>query len=180
MTEEALAEVGVPPPYWAFAWAGGQGLARYLLDHPREVAGARVLDFAAGSGLCALAALKAGAASALACDTDPFSRAAVVLNGEANDLGAAFTADDLLAGRPPEVDLILAADVFYERPLAERVLAWLKTAADAGVRVLLGDPGRTYFPKTGLVRLAEYRVPVTRELEDFEIKRTGVYAFEPA
>lgn len=177
MTEEALAEIGVPPPYWAFAWAGGQGIARYLLDHPSEVRGLRVLDFASGSGLCALASLRAGAASALAADLDPFCAAAVVLNGEANQLTAEFIAQDLLSAPPPSVDVILAGDVFYERPLAEQVLSWLGTARDAGARVLLGDPGRSYFPKTGLRRIAEYRVPVTRDLEDYEIKRTGVFTF---
>lgn len=174
-TEEELAAEGVPPPFWAFAWAGGQALARYLLDHPDEVRGKRVLDFATGSGLVAIAALKAGAASALGCDIDPFCEAAVAANAEANGVAAAFTGADLLAADPPEVDVVCAGDVCYEKPMAERVLAWLGAARARGARVLIGDPGRTYFPREGLERLAEYAVPVTRELEDREIKRTGVW-----
>lgn len=176
LTEEELGEMGVPPPFWAFAWAGGQALARWLLDHPQEVAGRRVLDFAAGSGLVGIAALRAGAAAALCADIDPFCGAAVALNGEANAVSPAFTALDLLDGPPPDVDVICAGDVCYERPMADRVLAWLGEARDRGVRVLIGDPGRTYFPKAGLTFLAEYQVPTTRELEDYAIKRTGVWA----
>jgi predicted nicotinamide N-methyase len=176
-TEEALAAQGVPPPFWAFAWAGGQALARYLLDHPEEVAGRRVLDLASGSGLVAIAAMKAGAAQALACDIDPFCAAAIAANAEANGVEIAFTGADLLAADPPEADVVCAGDVCYEKPMAERVLAWLGAARARGARVLIGDPGRTYFPHEGLERLAEYAVPVTRELEDREIKHTGVWAF---
>ena len=176
-TEEELAAQGVPPPFWAFAWAGGQALARYLLDHPEEVAGRRVLDFASGSGLVAIAAMKAGAARALACDIDPFCAAAIAANAEANGVEIAFTGADLLAADPPETDVVCAGDVCYEKPMAGRVLAWLGAAHARGARVLIGDPGRTYFPREGLERLAEYAVPVTRELEDREIKRTGVWTF---
>ena len=175
MTEEALGEIGLPPPFWAFAWAGGQALARYLLDHPHEVAGRRVADFATGSGLVAIAAMKAGAAEALGADIDGFCAAAVALDAEANGVRVAFTDRDLLDAPPPAADLILAGDIFYEAPLADRVIAWLGAARAAGSRVLVGDPGRTYFPKTGLKKLAEYQVPTTRELEDFEVKRTGVW-----
>jgi predicted nicotinamide N-methyase len=177
MTEEALGELGLPPPFWAFAWAGGQALARYLLDHPQEVAGKRVLDFATGSGLVAIAAMKAGASSALGSDIDDFCGPAVALNAGANGVEVAFTAEDLLAADPPAVDLIAAGDVWYEKPLAERALAWLSAAHARGTRVLVGDPGRTYFPTEGLVRLADYRVATTRELEDMEVKRTGVWTF---
>ena len=176
LTEEELGEMGVPPPFWAFAWAGGQALSRWLLDHPEEVAGKRVLDFAAGSGLVGIAAMKAGAASALCADIDPFCGAAVRLNGEANGVPLTFTADDLLDASPPQVDVICAGDVCYEKPMTERVLAWLGEAKAQGVRVIIGDPGRTYFPKTGLEFLAEYRVPTTRELEDQEVKRSSVWA----
>ncbi len=176
LTEEELGEMGVPPPFWAFAWAGGQALSRWLLDHPEEVAGKRVLDFAAGSGLVGIAAMKAGAASALCADIDPFCGAAVRLNGEANRVALTFTADDLLDAPPPEVDVICAGDVCYEKSMTERVLAWLGEAKARGVRVIIGDPGRTYFPKTGLEFLAEYRVPTTRELEDQEVKRSSVWA----
>jgi predicted nicotinamide N-methyase len=176
LTEEELGRIGLPPPFWAFAWAGGQALARWLLDNPDEVAGKRVVDFATGSGLVAIAAMKAGAARALAADIDAFCAAAVALNAEANGVAVAFTGADLLDAAPPAADTILAGDIFYESPLAERVTAWLGEARAAGARVLVGDPGRSYFPKRGLVQLAEYRVPTTRELEDAEIKRTGVWA----
>jgi len=175
LTEEELGEMGLPPPFWAFAWAGGQGLARWLLDHPDEVRGRRVLDFAAGSGLVGIAAMKAGAASASCADIDPFCGAAIRLNAEANGVALAFTDADLLSGPPPDVDVICAGDVFYERPMAERVLAWLTLAAARGTRVLVGDPLRTYFPKTGFELLAEYAVPTTRELEDSAVKRTRVW-----
>ncbi len=176
LTEEELGELGLPPPFWAFAWAGGQALARYLLDHPEEVAGKRVLDFAAGSGLVGIAAMKAGAASVLCADIDPFCAAAVRANADANGVTLRFTADDLLDSPPPDVDVICAGDVCYERPMTERVLAWLARAKAGGARVLIGDPGRTYFPREGLTFLAEYRVPTTRELEDQEVKRSAVWA----
>lgn len=176
LTEEELGEMGLPPPFWAFAWAGGQALARWLLDNPHEVAGKRVVDFAAGSGLVGVAAMKAGAASVLCADIDPFCGAAVALNAEANGVLLGFADANLLDAPPPEVDLILAGDVCYERPMTERVLAWLGEARANGTRVLIGDPHRTYFPREGLKFLAEYRVPTTRELEDQEIKRTSVWA----
>ncbi len=176
LTEEELGELGLPPPFWAFAWAGGQALSRYLLDHPHEVAGKRVLDFAAGSGLVGIAAMKAGAASVLCADIDPFCTAAVAANADANGVALDFTADDLLEAPPPEVDIICAGDVCYERPMTDRVLAWLAQAKANGARVLIGDPGRTYFPREGLTFLAEYRVPTTRELEDQDIKRSSVWA----
>lgn len=178
MTEEALGELGLPPPFWAFAWAGGQALARYLMDHPQEAAGRTVVDFATGSGLVAIAAMKAGAASVLGSDVDIFCRDAVALNAVANGVEVAFTGQDLLDASPPEAGLILAGDICYEKPLAERVQAWLRTAHAGGARVLIGDPGRSYFPRTGLVQLAEYQVPTTRELEDQEIKRTGVWTLD--
>ena len=176
LTEEELGELGLPPPFWAFAWAGGQGLARWLLDNPAEVAGKRVLDFAAGSGLVGVAAMQAGAASVLCADIDPFCAAAVALNAGANRVTLDFTDVDLLGAPPPEVDVICAGDVCYERPMTERVLAWLAHAKASGARVLIGDPGRTYFPREGLTLLAEYRVPTSRELEDQEVKRSSVWA----
>jgi predicted nicotinamide N-methyase len=175
MTEEALGELGLPPPFWAFAWAGGQGIARYLLDHPNEAMGRSVVDFATGSGLVAIAAMKAGASSVLASDIDGFCAEAVALNTAANGVEVAFTGVDLLDAPAPVADLILAGDICYEKPLAERVEAWLRAAHATGARVLIGDPGRSYFPKSGLVQLAEYRVPTSRDLEDQEIKRTGVW-----
>ena len=177
LTEEELGEIGLPPPFWAFAWAGGQALARYLLDHPEAVAGRRVLDLAAGSGLVGIAAMKAGAASALCADIDPFCGAAVALNAAANGVALTYTDADLLDAPPPAVEVICAGDVFYERPMAERVLTWLTAAQVRGTRILVGDPLRTYFPREGLDFLAEYRVPTTRELEDLEVKRVSVWAF---
>jgi predicted nicotinamide N-methyase len=174
--EEELGEIGLPPPFWAFAWAGGQALARYLLDHPHEVAGRQVIDFATGSGIVAIAAMQAGAAGVLAADIDPFCAAAVALNAAANAVALDFTDAELLGAAPPAADVILAADICYEQPLAAQAMAWLAAARAAGARVLIGDPGRSYFPKSGLVKLAEYRVPTTRELEDAEIKRTAVWA----
>jgi predicted nicotinamide N-methyase len=177
-TEEQLNEMGLPPPYWAFAWAGGQALARYVLDHPAEVAARRVLDLAAGSGLVAIAAAIAGAAPVIAADIDPFTEAAITLNAAANDVYVEILTQDLL-DRPapvePRYDVILAGDLFYERDTAARALRFLDRNAAAGSRVLIGDPGRAYLPKDRLVRLAEYAVPVTRELEDMEIKRTSVW-----
>jgi len=177
-TEEELSTLGLPPPYWAFAWAGGQALARYVLDHPHEVAGKRVLDLAAGSGLVAIAAAKAGAAPVTAIDIDAFVEVAVALNGAANDVYVDVTILDILDHRPPAEprhDVILVGDLFYERDTAARALAFLERHAAIGTRVLIGDPGRTYLPKERLTRLAEYSVPVTRELEDLDIKRTTVW-----
>ena len=175
MTEEALSEIGLPPPFWAFAWAGGQALARYVLDHPATVAGLRVLDIASGSGLVGLAAAKAGAAHVLCADIDPFCGAALAVNAEVNGLAADFTDADLLDGAPPPVDVILAGDICYEKPTAERVMAFLRVGRAAGARVLIGDPGRSYFPRTGLTRLADYEVATTRELEDMAVKNTAVW-----
>ena len=176
LTEEELGRQGLPPPFWAFAWAGGQAIARYLLDHPHEVAGRRVLDFACGSGLVGIAARLAGAAEVVANDIDPYCAAAVALNAQANDVEIGFYGEDLLQAEPPLFDLICAGDICYEKPLAARVEAWLRRARANGSRVLIGDPGRSYFPQAGLTPLAEYRVETTRELEDFAIKRTGVWA----
>jgi predicted nicotinamide N-methyase len=174
-TEEELAEIGVPPPYWAFAWAGGQALSRYLLDHPQLVAGKRVLDIGAGSGLVAIAAAIAGASSVLAADIDSFSCAAIHLNAAANRCAVTVTQDDMI-GTAGGWDVILVGDLFYERPLAERLLAWLMPL---GVPALLGDPGRNYFPKERVEKLATYSVQTSRDLEDREIRETGVYRLRP-
>ena len=173
-TEEELGELGLPPPFWAFAWAGGQALARHVLDHPQTVRGRRVLDFASGSGLVGIAAMKAEAVSVTCADIDPFAVAAIALNGEANGVVLSPTQDDLI-GRDDGWDTVLAGDIAYERDLAEKVFSWLLALAGRGATVLIGDPGRTYLPKDRLVKLAEYSVPVTRELEDMEIKRTAVW-----
>lgn len=174
-TEEELGASGLPPPYWAFAWAGGQALGRHILDNPQLVAGKPVLDLAAGCGLTAIAALKAGAASAIGNDIDDFAGAAMTLNAGLNGVGIDVQLGDRLSGPPPAGNVILVGDLFYEKPLAERVLAWLYRCQTAGAVILTGDPQRTYFPKDRFLQIAEYQVPVSRELEDAEIKRTSVW-----
>lgn len=186
-TEAELEEVGLPPPYWAFAWAGGQALARHLIDHPGLVAGRRVLDVASGSGVVALACLWASAAHVVANEIDGFALAAIRLNAEANGLQAGLE----LAGRDmldepvladdgsPLWDVVLAGDVCYEKPMAERMTAWLRRHAAAGALVLMGDPGRTYRPADGLEQLAEYLVPTPRDLEDSDLRRTVVWRVLP-
>jgi len=174
-TEEELGEINVPPPYWAFAWAGGQALARYILDHRELFLDKRVLDLGAGSGLTAIAAMKAGARSCLANDIDAISIAAIALNAPANGVTLEVTAQDLLAGAPGAFDVILVGDLFYERQLADRVLAFIEASARNGALVLIGDPKRNYFPPGRFQKAAEYEVAVTRELEDQTIKRTAVW-----
>ena len=142
LTEEELGEIGLPPPFWAFAWAGGQALARYLLDHPHEVAGKRVLDFAAGSGLIGVAAMKAGAASCLCADIDPFCEAAVAANARSNGVTLTFIGENLLDPPPPDVDVICAGDICYEKPMTDAVLAWLRQARGRGRRSARERPGR--------------------------------------
>ncbi|PPD14031.1 MAG: nicotinamide N-methylase [Methylobacterium sp.] len=173
-TEEELAEMGLPPPFWAFAWAGGQALARYVLDHPAMVAGRHVLDFASGSGLVGIAAAKAGAASVLCADLDEFALEAIALNAEANGVSVDVAGEDQL-GRAGAWDVILAGDICYEQALAARVIAWLAAEQARGVSVLIGDPGRAYLPKDRLVSLATYEVQTVGALEDNEIKRTCVW-----
>ncbi len=178
-TEEELGEMGLPPPFWAFAWAGGQALARYVLDHPESVAGRRVLDFASGSGLVAIAAARAGAAAVEAAEIDAFAGEAILLNAAANGVAEriAVTLRDIL-GEDRGWDTVLAGDICYERSVAEAVTAWLKGLAARGATVLIGDPGRTYLPRGDLEEVATYQVPTTRELEDLEIKRSSVWRFK--
>jgi predicted nicotinamide N-methyase len=194
-TEEQLGELGLPPPFWAFAWAGGQALARYVLDNPQYVKDKCVIDLASGSGLVALAAVKAGAKSMLAADIDEFAVVAMALNAQPNDVtfnrcGPAEaghdvndemrstmfgTSFDLLSLPTPDCDIILVGDLFYEKSIAEKLYAWLLEAKSRGIDCLIGDPSRSYLPKTHLEKVAEYLVPVTRDLEDSEIKRTAVW-----
>ena len=186
-TEEELGEIGLPPPYWAFAWAGGQALARHVLDHPEIVRGKRVLDFAAGSGLVGIAAGRAGARAVEAADIDRFAHAAIALNATENatrnatvdatpgtTCGITVLAADIV-GIDGGWDVVLAGDIAYERDLAERVFAWLESLAARGAEVWIGDPGRSYLPRERLEKIAEYGVPVSRDLEDTEIKRTSVW-----
>jgi predicted nicotinamide N-methyase len=175
-TEEELEAIGLPPPFWAFAWAGGQGLARHVLDHPALVEGKTVLDFATGSGLVAIAARLAGASAVLAADIDPWSRTAVSLNSVLNGVDLSFTADDM-TGRDEGWDVVLAGDVFYDRDFAERIIPWFAALAARGATVLVGDPGRAYCPRDRMEPVAVYSVPVTRALEDSEVKKTTVWRF---
>jgi predicted nicotinamide N-methyase len=174
-TEEELGEMNIPPPYWAFAWAGGQALARYLLDNPSITAGQKVLDLGSGSGLTAIAARMAGAHAALATDVDEVALIAIAMNAAANGVTVETTAEDMLDSGPGTAGIILAGDLFYERTLGARMLTFLGACTKAGASVLVGDPQRAYFPNNRFEAVAEYRVPVTRELEDAEIKKAAVW-----
>src|SRR5258705_8322180 len=169
----------LPPPYWAFAWPGGQALARYILDHPQEVANKCVLDFGAGSGLVAIAAAHAGAAPVIAAEIDALALAAIALNAAANHVFVEEIENDII-GTNGRWNIILAGDMCYERPLAMRLTTWLRTLASEGARVLIGDPGRNYFPPSGVTRLATYDVPTSRDLEDRDMRETSVYALLPS
>jgi predicted nicotinamide N-methyase len=173
---EFLGQADPPLPFWAFAWSGGLAVARYLADHPVEVEGRRVVDVASGSGLCAVVAARLGAASVQAVDVDALAAAAVDLNARANHVRVAFSGRDPLDDPPPACDLLLAGDVSYEEPMAVRMAAWLRAAAERGTRVLLGDPGRAYLPP-GLKRLATYRLRTSREIEEGEVTEAGVFTF---
>ena len=173
-TEEALSRMGLPPPFWAFAWAGGQALARYILDHPDAVAGKRVLDFASGCGIAAIAAAKAGATRVEASEIDAFALAALRLNSDANAAGVSATGEDLI-GKDGDWEVVLAGDICYERELAERVFTWLQALSARGCTVLIGDPGRNYLPKDGLERMISYAVKTTRELEDSDVRNASVW-----
>ena len=175
-TEEELEEIGLPPPFWAFAWAGGQGLARHILDNPELVAGKLVLDFASGSGLVGIAARLAGASAVLAGDIDPWSETAIRLNAVLNDVSVESSADDLI-GQDAGWDVVLAGDVFYDRAFADVLIPWFTALAARGATVLVGDPGRAYCPRERMQALATYQVPVTRALEDSEVKKTTVWRF---
>nr|WP_246736066.1 50S ribosomal protein L11 methyltransferase [Enterovirga sp. DB1703] len=173
-TEEELGEMGLPPPFWAFAWAGGQALARYILDNPSLVRGRRVLDVASGSGLVAIAAAMAGAREVEAADIDAFAAAAIAINAEANGVGVRPRLADLV-GTDEGWEVVLTGDAFYERDMSDRIWPWLSALEQRGATVLIGDPGRSYLPKDKIEQIAQYRVRVTRELEDTEIKLSRVW-----
>ena len=166
-------------PYWAFAWSGGLAIGRYLREHPEAVAGRRVFDLASGSGLCAIASLRAGATQATGADIDAFAAAAIELNARANDCRLTAVRRDVLDEEPPDVDIVLAGDCWYDAHLAERVLPWLRRVRDHHIDVLVGDPGRRYLPLNDLVELATYAVRTTTELEDLDQKQGRVYALRP-
>jgi len=182
-TERAKGVTGLDPPFWAFAWAGGRALARYLLDHPAVVRGRRVIDIASGSGLVAIAAAKAGAADVTAYDIDPLAAAAVTVNARANKVAVASVCADLLGDDGPRAtagDLVLVADAFYERDLADKVMSFLERAHQCGAAALAGDFGRTYLPRDRLVSLATYDVPGLLVLEGTDIKRTTIWTLRAA
>jgi predicted nicotinamide N-methyase len=165
----------LPPPFWAFAWAGGQALARYVLDHPDLVRGRVVCDLAAGSGLVAVAAALAGAAGVTAVEVDPLAVAAIAINAAANDVTVAVTLGDVLDGDAACAQVVLAGDVFYSRSMTERVVPFLQRARAGGARVLVGDPGRAYLPRGLFTAVGSYDIPVTQALESAEIKATTVW-----
>ena len=174
-TESARGEIGLPPPFWAFAWAGGTGVARYVLDHPGTVAGRTVLDVAAGSGLVGIAAALCGAASVRAAEIDAYAVAAIGINAAANGVRIDAAVEDLLAGDGGTAEVVLAGDVFYERGMAARFLPFLERARARGAEVIVGDPGRAYLPRERFTALAAYEVPVVADLEDAEVKTTTVW-----
>lgn len=176
-TEADLGKAGLPPPFWAFAWAGGQALARHVLDHPEIVRGARVLDFAAGSGIVGIAAKLAGASDVVAADIDAYARAAILINAADNGVTVSAPDTDFLDCGAAGFDVVLAGDVFYERPMAVRVEPFLRAAQSTGGAVLFGDPGRAYLPATGIEPLATYDVPVPRAIEDRDVKTTCIWHF---
>src|SRR5438067_1546884 len=178
-TESSLTRGGVPPPYWAFAWAGGQALARYLLDHPETVTGREVLDICSGSGIVAIAAAKAGASRVVAAEIDHFAAAAIVLNAPLNGVTVTVETRDLLNRGAIGWGIALAGDICYEEPMASRAIALLRRIAARGRLALLGDPGRAYLPRDGLVERARYAVPTSRELEDREAREGVVWQVLP-
>lgn len=179
-TEETLRRANVPPPYWAFAWVGGQAVARLVLDQPERVRGKRVLDFASGSGIAGIAAAKAGAARVVAAEIDTLAVAAIGLNADVNGVALEVVGGDLVGRMLDGIDVVLAGDVCYEKPMADLVTPWLRALAKAGVEVILGDPGRAYVPKDGIEPLARYAVPTTREVEDRDVRDTTVWRLLPA
>jgi predicted nicotinamide N-methyase len=174
-TQDELDDLGVPPPFWAFCWPGGQALSRFILDHPEWVRGRRVLDFAAGSGITAIAAARAGARVVTAAEIDTHAAAAIALNAALNGVTIAILAEDIVGRRDFEVDIVLAGDICYEQPMAARVTAWLAGLAQEGVTVLMGDPGRNYLPPSGLKALARYVVPTSTDLEDSDRRETTIW-----
>jgi len=178
-TEAVLAQGAVPPPFWAFAWAGGQALARYLLDNPELVQGREVLDIGSGSGIVAIAAATAGAARVTAAEIDPFAAAAIALNAPLNGIELKIETRDLLDRGPAGWAVALAGDICYEEPMSSRAIALLRRIAARDRLALLGDPGRAYLPRSGMVELARYAVETSRELEDREAREGVVWQILP-
>jgi predicted nicotinamide N-methyase len=179
-TEADLESYGLPPPYWAFAWAGGQAIARYILDHPEIVRGKRVFDFASGSGLVAIAAALAGAKSVIANDIDPFAITVIGLNADANDVSLTTESQDVIGDPLDHADIILAGDVCYEQPMADHTMAWLRDRAESGKPVLLGDPGRAYLPRDGMEWVIRYGILETSVVEDTDARNAIVWRLTPS
>jgi len=174
-TEAYLEQHNIPPPYWAFPWVGGQALARYILDNPELVAGKAVLDFASGSGLVGIAAKMAGAATVLATDIDKVALAAIELNAQINKVDLDASSRDVLDSEDCPWDLIVAGDVCYEKPMAEKTFAWLRRCSAGGAKALMADPGRAYLPKTGLMRLAQMNIACSLDIEDKSDRDVAIY-----
>ena len=178
MTEADMTRDRLSPPFWAFAWSGGQALGRYVLDNPHIVRGKRVLDIASGSGLVGIAAMQAGAASVLCNDIDPYAEAAVALNAEQNGVTLAFTGRNLLDNGAPEADVILAGDICYEKGMTDAMLSYFRRAAGQNIEVYVGDPHRSYFPTSGLSKLADYDILTNADIEDATVKPASVWKLE--
>lgn len=179
-TEEELGELGLPPPFWAFAWAGGQALARYILENKPLVAGKRILDFACGGGVVGIAAMLAGATTCHAVDVDPFAIEAGRLNADLNGVSVTFEQRDITGNSAVDEDVLFCGDVFYDRAMAEKVLTFLDRILENGIPVLVGDPGRSYLPGERLELLATYSIPNVGAMEDNEVKRSSVFRLHPA
>lgn len=175
MGEDELDALGIGTPYWAFAWAGGQALGRYILDNPRVVRGRKVLDFGAGSGMVAIAAARAGAFDAIAADIDPVAAEAMRLNADLNDVYLDIRTDDVVGSTDPDFEVVLVGDVFYDKSIADAVLPWLRDLVALGRTVLIGDPGRFYLPALGLERIARYHSETTGLMEDTDLRNAGVW-----
>lgn len=180
MGEDELDALGIGTPYWAFAWAGGQALARYLLDTPEAVRGKKVLDFGAGSGMVAIAAAKAGAFDAMAADIDPVAAVAMEMNADLNDVHLDILVEDVIGRLDPDFEVVLVGDVFYDKSIADMVLPWLKDLKAAGRTILIGDPGRFYLPALGLERIAKYASETTGLMEDTDLRNAGVWTLADA
>ncbi|EGF89610.1 methyltransferase small domain protein [Asticcacaulis biprosthecium C19] len=179
MTEADMVRDRLAPPFWAFAWSGGQALARYLFDHPETVEGRRVLDLACGSGLVGIAAALNGAQSVICNDIDPYAETAVAMNAALNSVEPAFLAGNLLSGDPPPVDVVLAGDIAYEAPMTDAMLTFLRRCLAQGCDVWVGDPHRTYFPASGFERLARYDIVTNPDIEDAAVKPASVWRMSP-
>lgn len=178
MGEDELEDLGIGTPYWAFAWAGGQALARYLLDTPEVVRGRRVLDFGSGSGMVAIAAARSGAFDAIAVDIDPVAAVAMELNADLNDVHIDIRVEDVIGRLDPEFEVVLVGDVFYDKEITDAVLPWLKNLQAAGRTILIGDPGRFYLPSLGLLRIARYASETTGLMEDTDLRNAGVWTLD--